>query len=167
MPDQPRKSDSETDPGRRSHSQSRRARRRKQGSAKNPKSDMPPVPEHFPVTRAEASQSSDGGQAEAASSSSSKSSKGSAPQSSMPPLEWMSPDGTATDGPVTHARAQRGELPLRQGNPDQKVKTAGGEEKKGSSMMDQDGLKLRLELNLDLEIELKASIHGDITLALL
>ena len=34
-------------------------------------------------------------------------------------------------------------------------------------MMKQDGLKLRLELNLDIELELKASIRGDITLALL
>jgi hypothetical protein len=33
--------------------------------------------------------------------------------------------------------------------------------------MEQDGLKLRLELNLDIEVELKASIHGDLTLALL
>ncbi|KAL2815059.1 hypothetical protein BDW59DRAFT_166913 [Aspergillus cavernicola] len=29
------------------------------------------------------------------------------------------------------------------------------------------GLKLRLDLNLDIEVELKASIHGDLTLALL
>jgi hypothetical protein len=36
-----------------------------------------------------------------------------------------------------------------------------------SDLMEQDGLKLRLELNLDIEIELKASIHGDLTLALL
>lgn len=35
------------------------------------------------------------------------------------------------------------------------------------SILDEKGLKLRLELNLDIEIELKASIHGDITLALL
>lgn len=34
-------------------------------------------------------------------------------------------------------------------------------------MKKQDGLKLRLELNLDIELELKASIRGDITLALL
>lgn len=39
-----------------------------------------------------------------------------------------------------------------------------GEEK---SILDEKGLKLRLELNLDIEIELKASIHGDLTLALL
>lgn len=72
------------------------------------------------------------------------------------------------DGPVTLARAQRGEIPMREGNPNQQLKTGpqgggGGE----SKMMEQDGLKLRLELNLDVEIELKASIRGDLTLALL
>ena len=72
------------------------------------------------------------------------------------------------DGPVTLARAQRGEIPMRGGNPNQQLKTGpqgggGGE----SKMMEQDGLKLRLELNLDVEIELKASIRGDLTLALL
>lgn len=71
------------------------------------------------------------------------------------------------DGPVTYARAQRGEIPMRGGDPNQKLKTAGGGKEEGSKMMDQDGLKLRLELNLDIEIELKASIKGDITLALL
>ena len=69
------------------------------------------------------------------------------------------------DGPVTHARAMRGEIPVRPGNPKQKLETAGG--KGESKMMDQDGLKLRLELNLDIEIELKAKIYGDLTLALL
>ena len=69
------------------------------------------------------------------------------------------------DGPVTYARAMRGEIPMREGNPNQRLKTA---EKGGQSdMMDQDGLKLRLELNLDIEIELKARIQGDLTLALL
>ena len=70
------------------------------------------------------------------------------------------------NGPVTHARAQRGEIPMRDGNPDRQMGSS--EPQKGeSSIMDQDGLKLRLELNLDIEIELKASIHGDLTLALL
>ena len=36
-----------------------------------------------------------------------------------------------------------------------------------SDILAQDGLKLRLELNLDIEIELKASIHGDLTLAVM
>lgn len=62
------------------------------------------------------------------------------------------------DGPVTYARAQRGEK-----KPGQGTKEGGQSEE----MMKQDGLKLRLELNLDIELELKASIRGDITLALL
>ena len=84
----------------------------------------------------------------------------------MQPFEWIGPDSTSMDGPVTYARAQRGEIPMRPGNPNQALKTAekgGGE----SDMMKQDGLKLRLELNLDIEIELKARIQGDLTLALL
>ena len=84
----------------------------------------------------------------------------------MQPFEWIGPDETSMNGPVTYARAQRGEIPMRPGNPNQKLKTAeggGGEDK----MMDQDGLKLRLELNIDVEIELKARIQGDLTLALL
>lgn len=83
----------------------------------------------------------------------------------MQPFEHIGPDETSMDGPVTKARAERGEIPMRDGNPNQKLKTAGGKEK--SEMMDQDGLKLRIELNLDVEIELKASIKGDLTLALL
>ncbi|CAG7923636.1 unnamed protein product [Penicillium olsonii] len=35
------------------------------------------------------------------------------------------------------------------------------------SMLDQEGMKLRLELNLEIEVELKARIHGDLTLALI
>lgn len=71
------------------------------------------------------------------------------------------------DGPVTLARAQRGEIPMRDGNPNQELKTGPQGGKEESKMMDQDGLKLRIELNLDVEIELKASIRGDLTLALL
>ncbi|KAK2744082.1 hypothetical protein FQN55_006950 [Onygenales sp. PD_40] len=82
----------------------------------------------------------------------------------MQPFEHIGPPETSMDGPVTYARAQRGEIPMREGNPNQKLRTA---EKKSSSLDDQDGLKLKLELNLDIEVELKASIHGDLTLALL
>ncbi len=73
------------------------------------------------------------------------------------------------DGPVTYARAMRGEIPMRQGNPNQALSTgkSGDAKAGGKDMMDEEGLKLRLELNLDIEIELKASIHGDLTLALL
>ena len=62
-------------------------------------------------------------------------------------------DASTKDGPVAHARAQRRDV---------KGKTKGGDD-----MTKQDGLKLRLELNLDIELELKASIRGDVTLALL
>ncbi|MCJ1480777.1 hypothetical protein MMC06_000932 [Schaereria dolodes] len=132
-------SDSETDPGYRSRSQSRR-RRRKQQNARHPKDNPMPALEENQAAEAHA-------------------------QNTMRPLQRIGPDETSMDGPVTYARAQRGEIPMREGNPNQKMKTAGGQE--SSKMMDQDGLKLRLELNLDIEIELKASIKGDITLALL
>lgn len=56
---------------------------------------------------------------------------------------------------------------MRDGNPNQALKTGNGDKGGDSKTMDQDGLKLRLELNLDVEIELKASIRGDLTLALL
>ena len=54
--------------------------------------------------------------------------------------------------------------------PSQPIETTQGVDAAGrgqSELMEQDGLKLRLELNLDIEVELKASIHGDLTLALL
>jgi hypothetical protein len=74
------------------------------------------------------------------------------------------------DGPVTYARMMRGEIPWRGPPPRQPYETTQGVDAKGNDgedPMDQDGLKLRLELDLDIEIELKASIHGDLTLALL
>ena len=87
----------------------------------------------------------------------------------MQPFERIKPPSESMNGPVTYARAMRGEIPMRGAPPTQewssmqKTDAKGG----GGDMMDQDGLKLRLELNLDIEIELKASIHGDLTLALL
>lgn len=66
------------------------------------------------------------------------------------------------DGPVTYARAQRGEIPMRNGQ----MMPQPQAQAKPKDMMEQDGLKLRLELNIDIEIELKASIHGDLTLAI-
>ncbi|KAJ5400843.1 hypothetical protein N7465_011332 [Penicillium sp. CMV-2018d] len=39
--------------------------------------------------------------------------------------------------------------------------------KEEKSMLDEEGMKLRLELNLEIEVELKARIHGDLTLALM
>ncbi len=74
---------------------------------------------------------------------------------------------TSMNGPITKARADRGEIPQRRGEPmpegGMQTKEQGGE----SDMMQKDGLKLRVELNLDVEIELKASIRGDLTIALL
>lgn len=57
---------------------------------------------------------------------------------------------------------------MREGNPNQALGTAKSPDAKsgGKDIMDEEGLKLRLELNIDIEIELKASIHGDPTLAL-
>ncbi|CAL5872775.1 uncharacterized protein PFLUO_LOCUS7044 [Penicillium psychrofluorescens] len=40
-------------------------------------------------------------------------------------------------------------------------------QKEEKSMLDEEGMKLRLELNLEIEIELKARIHGDLTIALM
>ena len=169
-PETPEISEPETESGyqSRSRSQSRRARRKKQTQKGGKKSQqMPSVPENQQTAQAQSQaqtqqQDVNGGQqnAQAASQASAQQ------ENTMQPFEWIGPDETSMDGPVTYARAQRGEIPMREGNPDQRLKTAekgGGE----SDMMKQDGLKLRLELNLDIEIELKARIQGDLTLALL
>lgn len=161
----------ETDPQpqkSRSRSQSRRARRQKQQSQtqkqKQKQKEMPPVEEAL-------SEEEDAPPPQAQAGA-------------MQPFEHIGKDSTSMDGPVTYARAQRGEIPMRPGNPNQSLKTgnpnhpppedfgqqamqpkeAGGGE---SDLMKQEGLKLRIELNLDIEIELKAKIYGDLTLALL
>ncbi|KAL8803843.1 MAG: hypothetical protein Q9200_006053 [Gallowayella weberi] len=140
-------SDTDTsDAGYRSRSQSRRARRRKaqQAQQKQPQQQQKqPLP----------SVSEDENEAQAG---------------AMQPFSRIGGPETSMDGPVTYARAQRGEIPKRPGNPNQGLKTGphGGKEE-GTKLMDQDGLKLRLEINLDVELELKASLRGDITLALL
>lgn len=85
--------------------------------------------------------------------------------SSMQPFERIGPDSTSMTGPVTKARAERGEIPMRGSNPNQPYQMRNQQEKGG--LQDQDGLKLTLEANLDVEIELKASIRGDLTLSLL
>ena len=99
----------------------------------------------------------------------------------MQPFERIGPDSTSMDGPVTMARAMRGEIPIRGSDPNQPrympqkdpsvrsalacaVKTANSHTQ--SELKDQDGLKLTLEANLEIEIELKASIRGDLTLSL-
>lgn len=80
-------------------------------------------------------------------------------------FERIGPDSTSMDGPVTHARAMRGEIPMRGTDPNQPYRVDPKEKAKGS-LEDQEGLKLTLEANLDVEIELKASIRGDLTLSL-
>jgi len=84
----------------------------------------------------------------------------------MSPFERIGPDSTSMDGPVTMARAQRGEIPMRGSNPAQPYYMTPPEKQK-TELDDADGMKLSLEANLDIEIELKASIRGDLTLALL
>lgn len=83
----------------------------------------------------------------------------------MQMFERIGPDSTSMDGPVTHARAMRGEIPLRGTDPNQPYKLE--PQKPKGALEDTDGLKLTLEANLDVEIELKASIRGDLTLSLL
>ncbi|EKG10994.1 hypothetical protein MPH_11997 [Macrophomina phaseolina MS6] len=83
----------------------------------------------------------------------------------MQMFERIGPDSTSMDGPVTHARAMRGEIPMRGTNPNQPYRMEPQQQK--SSLDDTDGLKLKLEANLEVEIELKASIRGDLTLSLL
>lgn len=79
-------------------------------------------------------------------------------------FERIGPDSTSMDGPVTKARAMRGEIPMRGSDPNQPYVME--KQKKGSDLDQQEGLKLTLEANLDVEIELKASIRGDLTLSL-
>jgi hypothetical protein len=81
-------------------------------------------------------------------------------------FERIGPDSTSMDGPVTKARAMRGEIPMRGTDPNQPYRMP-PEEKQKSDLDEKDGLKLKLEANLDVEIELKASLRGDLTLALL
>ncbi|KAL8849187.1 MAG: hypothetical protein Q9221_005813 [Calogaya cf. arnoldii] len=141
-------SDTDTsDAGYRSRSQSRRARRRK--SQQNQQKQGQSQKQKQPLQSVEEQEDE-------------------AEVGAMQPFNNIGPDETSMDGPVTYARAQRGEIPKRPGNPNQELKTGpkGGKDG-GSKMMEQDGLKLRLEINLDVEIELKASLRGDITIALL
>jgi hypothetical protein len=83
----------------------------------------------------------------------------------MQPFEHIKPSSQSMDGPVTFARAQRGEIPMRGGAQPQNLPQK--QDKGDSDVLAQDGLKLRLELNLDIEVELKASIQGDLTLAVM
>lgn len=81
-------------------------------------------------------------------------------------FERIGPDSTSMDGPVTHARAMRGEIPMRGTDPNQPYMMQ-PQQKNKDDLDEQEGLKLKLEANLEVEIELKASIRGDLTLSLL
>src|SRR2546423_5972062 len=83
----------------------------------------------------------------------------------MQPFERIKPLSQSMDGPVTYARAQRGEIPMRGGGQPQHLLQK--QDKGDSDILAKDGMKLRLELNLDIEVELKANIHGDLTLAII
>jgi hypothetical protein len=83
----------------------------------------------------------------------------------MQPFEHIKPASQSMDGPVTYARAQRGEIPMRGGGQPQHLLQK--QDKGDSDILAKDGMKLRLELNLDIEVELKANIHGDLTLAII
>ncbi|KAG8531124.1 uncharacterized protein KY384_004481 [Bacidia gigantensis] len=160
--------DSDAKPRSRSRSAARRQRRQKaqksaKASQKEKQAEMPPPEEDPEAEEAEAT------------------------AGAMQPFEHIGPDSTSMDGPVTYSRAQRGEIPMREGNPNTALKTgnpagAGAGDMQPASqvgqmaqqgnagesdLMKQEGLKLRLELNLDIELELKAKIYGDLTLALL
>ena len=150
--------DSPSDPGYRSRSQSRRSRRRKQQQKQQkPQQETIPEEQQQPPQPGPNDSQLKTGSAESASN-----------YGAMQPFERIGPPETSMDGPVTYARAQRGEIPMRGADGSQsQMKTGPQGGKKESDMMEKDGLKLRLELNLDVEIELKASIRGDVTLALL
>jgi len=89
----------------------------------------------------------------------------------MQPFERIGPDSTSMDGPVTYARAMRGEIPNRSTNPNDPYYAGYAnqdvQQKSGGGLDEQEGLKLKLEANLEIEVELKASIRGDLTLSLL
>lgn len=79
-------------------------------------------------------------------------------------FDRIGPDSTSMNGPVTQARAMRGEVPMRGTAPNQPYKMP--QESKKGSLDDREGLRLKIEANLEVEIELKASIRGDLTLSL-
>ncbi|KAI9839449.1 MAG: hypothetical protein M1819_002074 [Sarea resinae] len=84
----------------------------------------------------------------------------------MQPFERIGGDETSMNGPVSKARADRGEIPAQSGNPNMGMPAGTGQSGK-KSLDEEEGLKLKIELNLEIELELKASIRGDLTLALL
>jgi len=172
----PSDADTENEPtaGNRSRSQSRRARRRKQQLNKpkaSAKAQAPPMPPVEEAPSAETQAEIEGARAMGREPlKPGQTSKDKPAEVTMQPFEWIGPDSTSMNGPVTYARAMRGEIPFRPGNPNQSLGTGykpeGAGKDEGDKAMEQDGLKLRLDLNIDIEIELKARIHGDLTLSL-
>lgn len=70
--------------------------------------------------------------------------------------------------PYEGRRSQQLEAsPAQAGGRIQKQGQQQGEQVQGKGKDEDTGLKLRLDLNLDIEVDLKASIRGDLTLALL
>ena len=90
-----------------------------------------------------------------ATSSSRTASKNELPLGITPSIEF------STNGHTTY------EIPLRPKKVEPRDEKREGEAEEKVGRTAQEGLKLILELNLDMDIELKASIHGDIVLAVL
>ncbi|MCJ1395913.1 hypothetical protein MMC18_008799 [Xylographa bjoerkii] len=88
-------------------------------------------------------------------------SKSESPSSPQSPSTSSQPFEFSKNGHTTY------EIPLRPKKAQQGVDAGEVEAGEKGGGMGQEGLKLRLELNLDMDIELKASIHGDIVLAVL
>jgi len=80
----------------------------------------------------------------------------------MQPFDFMGGGGeNPTGGPIAYTRAEREPIAMRDSKTAQQSADATKKDADGD-----DSLKLRLDLNIDVEIELKASIRGDLTLAL-
>ena len=144
------------DGGYRSRSQSRRSRRRKQQRAKGGAEGGDAKAQSMASVQEQEPEHEKNSQAQLKNPAA-------ADTTEMQPFERIKPPSQSMDGPVKAARAARGEVPMPNG---QMAPQQGQQENKSDDIMAQDGLKLRLELNLDIEIELKASIHGDLTLAI-
>ncbi|MCJ1280722.1 hypothetical protein MMC26_000039 [Xylographa opegraphella] len=145
--------------GNRSGTQFRRVRPGKQEYTASPIPPVSPLRKERTVLTSEPISSPLSAYAQHSTSLSSSSSE--SPSTHQLPLGSTQPIEFSTSGHTTY------EIPLRpkKVDPGDNVGTVEAGEKGGG--MGQEGLKLRLELNLDMDIELKASIHGDIVLAVL
>ncbi|MCJ1438365.1 hypothetical protein MMC27_007753 [Xylographa pallens] len=120
---------------------------RKEGTASTAESTPEPIPVSLPSSDRRPTSTTPA-------NSESPSIPQSAPKSKQP-LEF------STNGHTTY------EIPLRPKKVEPRDDAGEVEAREKGGGMGQDGLKLRLELNLDMDIELKASIHGDLVLAVL